>query len=195
MKIEKEKMKKLIKILLNCIYTIIIICVLYNIIFLINTTISQKDYFKLFGISLFNMQTDLMETDINKNDLVIIKEVQEQDLQKGDIIAYNVNGKTRINKIINQKQGYITKSNKNYQPDIEKVEYEDIIGKKIINIPIIGFFIGILQSKVTSLIILITLIFGYFYNKNLYTKKKERVRKKKKYCMWKGKKDGRKFIN
>lgn len=183
MKIEKEKMKKIIKIPVKCIYIIILISVLYNIIFLINTTISQKDYFKLFGISLFNMQTDLMKNDISKNDLVIIKEVQEQDLQKGDIIAYNVNGKTRINKIINQKQGYITKSNKNYQPDIEKVEYEDIIGKKIINIPILGFFIGILQSKITSMVILISLIIAYFYNKNLYIKKKERVRKKKKYCM------------
>ena len=195
MKIEKEKMKMLIKILLNCIYIIITICVLYNIIFLINTTISEKDYFKLFGISLFNMQTNLMENDISKNDLVIVKEVQEQDLQKGDIIAYNVNGKIRINKIINEKQGYITKSNGNYQPDIEKVDFNNIIGKKIINIPILGFIIGILQSKITSMIILITLIFVYFYNKNLYTKKKERVRKKKKYCMWKGKKDGREFTN
>lgn len=183
MKIEKEKMKMLIKILLNCIYIIITICVLYNIIFLINTTISEKDYFKLFGISLFNMQTNLMENDISKNDLVIVKEVQEQYLQKGDIIAYNVNGKIRINKIINEKQGYITKSNGNYQPDIEKVDFNNIIGKKINNIPILGFIIGILQSKITSMIILITLIFVYFYNKNLYTKKKERVRKKKKYCM------------
>ncbi|MBQ2835282.1 MAG: signal peptidase I [Clostridia bacterium] len=183
MKIEKEKMKMLIKILLNCIYIIITICVLYNIIFLINTTISEKDYFKLFGISLFNMQTNLMENDISKNDLVIVKEVQEQDLQKGDIIAYNVNGKIRINKIINEKQGYITKSNGNYQPDIENIDFNNIIGKKIINIPILGGIIGMLQSKITSMIILITLIFVYFYNKNLYTKKKERVRKKKKYCM------------
>ena len=183
MKIEKEKMKMLIKILLNCIIIIITICVLYNIIFLINTTISEKDYFKLFGISLFNMQTNLMENDISKNDLVIVKEVQEQDLQNGDIIAYNVNGKIRINKIINEKQGYITKSNGNYQPDIEKVDFNNIIGKKIINIPILGFIIGILQSKITSMIILISLIIVYFYNKNLYIKKKERVRKKKKYCM------------
>ena len=183
MKIEKEKMKKIIKIPVKCIYIIILISVLYNIIFLINTTISQKDYFKLFGISLFNMKTDLMEDDISKNDLVIIKEIEQQELQTGDIIAYNVNGKIRINKIINEKQGYITKSNRNYQPDIEKVDFNNIIGKKINNIPILGLIIGILQSRITSMIILITLIFVYFYNKNLYTKKKERVRKKKKYCM------------
>lgn len=136
MKIKKEKMKKLIKlILVNLIYLIIIICVLYNIVFSIITTISGKDYLKLFGISLFNIENDLMQDELNKNDLVIVKQVEESQLHKGDIIAYTVNGQTRINKIINQNDGYITKYNKNYQPDIEVVKYNNIIGKVIKSLP------------------------------------------------------------
>ena len=56
---------------------------LYNILFLVNTTISSKQYFKLFGISLFDMDNNLMKNDINKNDLIIAKEVEENELKEG----------------------------------------------------------------------------------------------------------------
>lgn len=137
MKIKKEEMKKIIKlILLNLIYLIIMICVLYNIVFSITTTISGKDYLEFFGISLFNIENDLMQDDLNKNDLVIVNQVEESKLHEGDIIAYTVNGQTRINKIINKNDGYITKYNKNYQPDIEVVKYNNIIGKVIKSLPL-----------------------------------------------------------
>ena len=137
MKIKKEEMKKIVKlILLNLIYLIIMICVLYNIVFSIITTISGKDYLEFFGISLFNIENDLMQDDLNKNDLVIVKQVEESKLHKGDIIAYTVNGQTRINKIINQNDGYITKYNKNYHPDIETIQYNNIIGKVTKSLPL-----------------------------------------------------------
>lgn len=182
MKIEKGKMIKVIKkILVNCVYILIGLCILYNVIFSINTAISQKDYFKLLGISFFRMKTDLMQDDINKNDFIIIKEVDEEKLQEGDIIAYQINGKTRINKIFKTQQGeYATKSNKNYYPDIEKITYNQIIGKKVAIVPFLGIVLSILQSKITTAFILIVLILYFLRNKYLYEKRKERARKKKK---------------
>ena len=183
-KVKKGKIKflqkvKLKKIILNCIYVIIAICVLYNIIFSINTSISKKEYFKLYGISLFCMKTDLMEEDINENDLIIVKEVEDKELQNGDIIAYEVNGKIRINKIIDDQDGYMTKSNKNYYPDIEKTTINKIVGKKIINIPFIGLVLELLQSKIASVFTLLFLIVIFSYNRYMYTIKKERGRKKR----------------
>lgn len=183
-KVKKGKIKflqkvKLKKIILNCIYVIIAICVLYNIIFSINTSISKKEYFKLYGISLFCMKTDLMEEDINENDLIIVKEVEDKELQNGDIIAYEVNGKIRINKIIDDQEGYMTKSNKNYYPDIEKTTINKIVGKKIINIPFIGLVLELLQSKIASVFTLLFLIVIFSYNRYMYTIKKERGRKKR----------------
>lgn len=167
------------KIILNIIYVIIMICVLYNVIFSINTSISQKEYFKLYGISLFCMKTDLMEDDIRKNDLVVIKELD--DMQSGDIIAYEINGKIRINKIeYLDEEGYATKSNKNYYLDIEKITSNQIIGKKVVNIPFWGLVLNLLQSKIFSFLVLIFLLLVFWYNRNVYTKKKERERKKKK---------------
>lgn len=180
MKIEKGKMIKIIKkILVNCIYIIIGMCILYNIIFSINTTISQNDYFKLFGISFFGMKTDLMQDDINKNDFIIVKEVDENELQEGDIIAYQVNGKTRINKIFKTQQGeYTTKSNKNYYPDIEKISYNQIIGKKVAIVPFLGIVLSILQSKITTALVLVFLCLYFLRNKYVFMKKQERIRKK-----------------
>ena len=182
MKIEKEKFKISAKVILrNCIYTIFIICILYNLIFFINTTILKNDYLKIFGISFFNMKNDLMQEDINKNDLVIVKEVSEKDLQEGDIIAYTINENTRINKIINKKDCYTTKSNKNYYPDIEKITYNQIIGKVVMCVPFFGIVIGILQSLITSIFVFVFLILKFWYNRYIYIKAKERARKKKKF--------------
>ena len=87
----------------------------------------------------------------------------------------------QFTKIFNYKNGYITKSNKNYQPDIEIIDYDEIIGKKVYIIKNIGVIIVILQSKITSLLILLFLIMYFIYNKKIYNKKKERSRKKKKF--------------
>lgn len=179
-KIEFEQKRKLKKIMIAIISFSITICVLYNVLFLINTTISQKDYFHLFGISLFSMHTDLMENEISKNDFVIVKEVMESELQVGDIIAYKVNDQVRINKIVDKQEEYTTKFNQNYYPDIETIPFNQIIGKEVVNISFLGILLDILQSKIFSVFVLLFLIFVFWYNKYTYAKRKERERKKKK---------------
>ena len=179
-KIEFEQKRKFKKIMIAIISFIITICVLYNVLFLINTTISQKDYFHVCGISFFRVKTDLMENDLHKNDFVIVKEVTNSELQVGDIIAYEMNDQIRINKIVDKKDGYTTKFNQNYYPDIEKITINEVIGKEIVNIPFLGILLDILQSKVFSVFVLLFLIFVFGYNKYTHTKRKERERKKKK---------------
>lgn len=157
------------------------ICILYNILFLINTSISKKEYFKLYGFSFFCMKTNLMEQDISKNDLIIMKEVDAKDLQNNDIIAYDINGKVRINKIVYYEQNqYTTKSNKNYYPDIDTITASQIVGKKIANIPFLGVILELLQSKTVSIFTLVFLIFTFWYNRYMYLRRNERNKKRKK---------------
>lgn len=185
-KIKKGKIKflqkvKFKKVIISFIYVIIMICVLYNILFLINTSISKKEYFKLYGFSFFCMKTNLMEQDISKNDLIIIKEADSEDLQNNDIIAYDINGKVRINKIVYYEQNqYTTKSNKNYYPDIETITASQIVGKKIANIPFLGVILELLQSKTVSIFTLVFLIFTFWYNRYMYLRRNERNKKRKK---------------
>ena len=125
------------------------------------------------------MESDLMQDDINSGDLVIVKNAEKQELQEEDIIAYTVNGKTRINKIFKIKQDeYVTKSNKNYNPDIEKIKHNQVIGKMVARTHVGGTIIGILQSQTTTGLILIFLVIYFWYNKYLFAKKQERAKKK-----------------
>ena len=185
-KIKKGKIKflqkvKFKKVIISFIYVIIMICVLYNILFLINTSISKKEYFKLYGFSFFCMKTNLMEQDISKNDLIIIKEADSEDLQNNDIIAYDINGKVRINKIVYYEQNqYTTKSNKNYYPDIETITASQMVGKNMANIPFLGVILELLQSKTVSIFTLVFLIFTFWYNRYMYLRRNERNKKRKK---------------
>ena len=127
------------------------------------------------------MKTNLMEQDISKNDLIIIKEADSEDLQNNDIIAYDINGKVRINKIVYYEQNqYTTKSNKNYYPDIETITASQIVGKKIANIPFLGVILELLQSKTVSIFTLVFLIFTFWYNRYMYLRRNERNKKRKK---------------
>ena len=73
----------------------------------------------------------------------------------------------------------MTKSNRNYYPDIEKITINQIVGKKIVNIPLLGLVLELLQSKIASVVALLFLIVVFSYNRYMYTKKKERGRKKR----------------
>lgn len=89
------------KIIIKTLYVFSILGIIYNVIFLVNTTIKQTNYFNLLGISLFSMETNLMEPEIVKNSLVITKEYNNEDeIEVNDNVAYIVNGKIRINKIL-----------------------------------------------------------------------------------------------
>ena len=127
------------------------------------------------------MKTNLMEQDISKNDLIIIKEADSEDLQNNDIIAYDINGRVRINKIVYYEQNqYTTKSNKNYYPDIETITASQIVGKKIANIPFLGVILELLQSKTVSIFTLVFLIFIFWYNRYMHLRRNERNKKRKK---------------
>lgn len=180
LKMKKEKTIKVIRKLIKKLFNLIIIlCIIYNIIFVLHKTVSQKEYMQVFGICAFRMETKSMQGDIEKNDLVITKKIKTKNLQEGDIIAYQINGKTRINKIISNQNGKITtKSNKNYNPDIETITEEQIIGKKIIALPIIGMLLKVIQAIITTLIILLFLIFKLLHNNYIQNKKHERARKR-----------------
>lgn len=158
--------------------------VIYNVIFLINTTITKKDYLSIFGFSFIIQDDSYMEDEIAKNSLVVTYKEKEYKLDINQNISYVVNGKIRTNKIISKhveenKIKYTTKSNKTYYPDIEEVTYNMIIGKEICSIWGLGFILKIIQTKIFTLISILFLILKFLYNKDLYKKTRKRRNKKK----------------
>lgn len=169
---------------MKILYIIISIFILYNIVYLINTTITKKDYLSILGISIFSMENNAMKPDIAKNDLVITKVCKETELKEDDIISYQINNSIRINKIFNIKSDngkitYITKSINNYYPDIEEISKSQIIGKVTFNIHGLGILVKILQSKIITFFAVVILILRFLYNRYVYQQNKQRKRKKR----------------
>lgn len=171
------------KIIFRLIYAVLVICILCNIIFLLNTTITKNDYFSFAGISLFSMETDLMEPEISKNSLIITDKYDSskgEEIETGDNIAYRVNGKIRINKVFDEKLidgniEYQTKSNQNYNLDIETIEKGQVIGKVKTVIPGFGTVYNVIKSVGFSIFILVLLVIVFILNRQIY---KERRRRK-----------------
>ena len=69
---------------------------------------------------------------------------------------------------------YKTKSNNNYFIDKEKITSNQVIGKVINNIPVLGILLKILQSRITTIFIIILLIIKIIYNKKM---KKRKIKK------------------
>lgn len=180
--IKKLKNKKII---INILYVFFVLCIILNIIFLLNNIIKKQDYFDFMGISLFSMESNSMGGEIPKNSLIITKQYNSKEFgEKYDNIVYIINKKIRVNKIINIQSNdgkitYRTKSNNNYMMDIEEISKSQIIGKVICVIPGLGILLKILQSKITTILIIIILITKYIYNKRAYerrTKKNKTLR-------------------
>ena len=180
-----NKKVKFKKVIINITYAIALLLILYNILFFVYTTMTHKEYLEILGVSFFCEENNLMENDIKKNDLIIVKKINDEIKEK-DIIAYKVNGEIRINKVIkiikeeqNGNEMFVTKSNKNYHPDQEKISKKQIIGKVKITIPILGRVVKLMQTKIAAVIVIIVLGLKLNYNIYINTKKEERSRKKR----------------
>ncbi len=173
MKMKKTKSKVIVTIL----KLLLSIIVVYNVCFFANTTITQKDYFSIFGISLFCVDTQAMQPDLQKNDFIMVKK-DDNEYEENDIIIYKISNQIKIGRIVetkieNEKRYYVVRANTNYYP--ETIKTEQIIGKKSIVIPFIGLILKIVQNKFITIIIFLILIYNrYRYIRNMQRKRKKR---------------------
>ena len=151
-KVEFLRNLKYKKVIYKILKFILIIALIYNVISLANRAFFGKKHVSIFGINFFSIDTNSMKGDLDKYSLVITKKSKSQDFKINDIIAYEVNDNIRINKIVNKyydenkgKEVYITKYNLNYYPDIEKVTYNQIVGKKVLHISFLGWLIKLIR--------------------------------------------------
>lgn len=103
-------------------------------------------------VKLFRVLTDSMSPEMESGSLVIVKRIQEDQLEVGDVISF-INDETvlthRIVKIT-EKSGrkfYQTKGDGNNVVDHTPICYSQIEGKRLFFLPKLGWLIGIVQTK------------------------------------------------
>ena len=171
------KGKKVFSIIVNVIIWIIII---FATLLTISTLNSRGDGVpNLFGYIPLNVQSESMEPEIMKGDLIVDVEYNPNTMQlnKGDVISFiseisnqRVLITHRIDHVlsINQMVSYITKGDNNLKSDDNQVATGDIVGVwKGFRLPLVGTISNFLQTK-TGFISCVILPLALFFIYQLY---------------------------
>ena len=174
----------LLKIIKYVLIIFIILFIIYSFVYNGFKFFGKKEYVKIGSIGILTENNDeSMKPEIKTSDLLIVLETQ--DLKEGDIIVYNntnsdensysnnssnSNGSNnnssnginikiqRISNITsdNGKTYIITKGDNNLYNNIEKIKENNVVGKVVLAIPVLGTIAKIFQSPYILLFLVIT---------------------------------------
>lgn len=185
-----KKTKKRINLVnrtIRIIISLIIIPILiYNIGLIVKSIINPTKTPDFFGYKTFVVISGSMEPEIDIYDIVGIKEVDQNELEINDIIAFRQGQSIITHRIIEIKNEdgnikYITKGDNNNIKDENEVHYSEIEGKLSFKIKKLGFIIVLLKNKIVLILVLVVLYMMYVNNKRLEQKNIIRKAKGKMY--------------
>ena len=171
-------MQKIGKIIRSAMILFFVIILLVNISIIIQTKTKPDAVPSVFGYKPFIVLSGSMESKIKVGDLVIVKNVDANDLQVGDIIAFrdskNIVTTHRIIEIKSEdnKLAFITKGDANNTKD-DVIVYSNMVeGKFKTRIGKLGSAIMFIQQPIGFVVMLmsifiICLLFYLYINRNI----------------------------
>ena len=165
---KKANYKKLKKIL-KFIYMPIIIAIVLIIFYMGYLKFIKKDNnVSILGFKQYMVMTGSMEPTYNIGDLIIVKEVKEDELNVGDAITYSVgNGSETVSHRIisitieNGEKQYQTKGDNNSSADPDLVNFNNIEGKIVFKISNLGIIISEITTGTGIALILVIVALSY----------------------------------
>ena len=104
---------------------------------------------KLAGYQVYDVISGSMEPAIPVNSVVFVKEAVPEDLQPGEIVAYQSSGSVVVHRLVENhvvEGELITKGDANAEPDPLKVSYGSVLGTVTAHVPLIGIYAGALNT-------------------------------------------------
>lgn len=177
-KIKNKRMTK--KIFKYIILNILII------LFIINLILSFEENTHILGIYMFNIVSESMEPTLEINDVVVVKTCEATQLQKGDIITFQQDGRIISHRILDITKDkkiikFRTKGDNNEIPDSDLIPEGQVYGKVLFSIKKIGKLISYIQN-IRGLINIVFFVIIVYILVSLRDKQKNtRKMKRKKY--------------
>lgn len=99
---------------------------------------------RMLGYHIYNVISGSMEPKIPTGSLVYVSEEEPKDLKKGDVIAFYgadntgsiITHRVTDNQVVSGR--IITKGDANEAEDMNPVEYDRVVGKVTLSIPVLG---------------------------------------------------------
>ncbi len=186
-KIKIRKIKKTLKISMNILVYIILIPILimsFNLI--IKSIVNPTEIPSVFGYKILTIVSKSMEPEIKVGDAVIISNINEYEIQVGDIISFYSDENLITHRVtsienISGKLYFTTKGDNNFQNDQEIISIENIEGKVIIKLSNFENILKILRSPVIFITIIVFLILNVIYSIKINKQRKLRKQKREEY--------------
>ena len=177
---KRKKFSKSVKKVID----ILLVVMIYNFILVAISCMNKISPISIFGYKAYIITTNSMEPNIHSGDIVIEKKYSESDLNIGDVVTFEQNGENITHRISdieedNSEKKYITKGDNNNIEDSQKITYDEIQGKEVIQIPYLGKMIQILNNEIVFLIVILILLILYFCKIQMKEKIENRREKKK----------------
>lgn len=127
----------------------------------------------MFGFKSYMVLSASMEPEYHVGSLVYVKQALEDDINPGDVITFHIDDSTLVTHRVvekdNARNGLITKGDANEVNDGGLVAYDNVVGKVVFNIPMLGYvssFISSLYGKCVVIGVLIVMMcLEILYNK------------------------------
>lgn len=121
---------------------------------------------RVVGIRMFSVLSGSMEPAYSTGDLIYVAPVSAEELQVGDVISFVMNSQGtvathRITEIDQENRQVYTKGDANEVSDGKAVKFENVIGKVVFAIPMVGYLIGFINTtpgKIITVTIIVALI-------------------------------------
>lgn len=160
--------KKTLSVIL---FTLLILILVYNIVLISQSIINPTETPSFFGIKTYTIISGSMKPEINIGDIVVVKEVSDNELRINDIVAYRNGQNVVTHRIVDMRNPngeieYITKGDNNNTTDDIVLTTELIEGKVVKRIKYLGNVVILLQEKLSIIIIMITFFIYILSRKN-----------------------------
>lgn len=174
--------------------TVLVVCILFAIFVGFTAFVSKSGSGvpTFFGYRPFAVQTDSMKPEFEAGDMIIDEVITDAtDLKVGDVITYwtIIEGEEVLNShritSITDYENYLyfdTKGDNNTVGDNTGVHQNDIVGRYLFKIPMLGSLIDFLQTGTGFLIIIVVPVFVFFiyqlaeFFKALFAYQREKLR-------------------
>lgn len=178
-KVNKDKDQIIIKVLDKSLKYVL--CIIFAILF-INIILNLITNNEKMKYNAFIIVSESMEPNIKVGDIILEKKVNEEELNKEDIITYKQDGKNITHRIVNIEvidniTVYTTKGDNNKIEDEKKIVYADIRGKVVAKISFIGMF---RLNDMLQKIVLITLVICIIIYIEIRKIDRKRIKRRKK---------------
>lgn len=179
---ENRKLGKKSAVLLKIVMYTITVIALYNFLIIGLTAISNNTNNSILGFRAYIIKTESMRPNINPGDIVIVKKVKEEKLKVNDVITIKTDNGINTHRIVRIEENFkfVVKGDNNNLEDSNYVMYSQILGKKIMRIPLIGNFASFLQDEVYIIILFIIILKIFIHYQSLQERKDMRRLKKEK---------------